>query len=427
MTAIDVPRSIEAFLAGQHDAVVELIAALVAAPSPNPPGDESAPARVALDAIARYGLPEPRIVAREPHRPNIIVTVEGAHPGPHLALCGHLDTKPAGDALAEWRTDPLVPTIDADRMYGLGTTDMKGAVAAMIIALAAIDRSREALHGSVSIILTADEEFGSQYGAYHLVAAESLAGVDAIILGEPSGIREDWEAIRTVSRGVACFKVLFTGTQMHSSVSDALHSVNAVEAMARVMAEFRQQFNPRFPPHPLCPFGPTVNIGVKVAGGVGFGVVPGHAEFWCDVRLVPGMRFDQFREDVETALGRCSHLLDGATMELQFEERIGWATATEIEPDHPAVRACQFAARSELGVAPPLGCFPGGTDAIAFQAVGGVPTIAAFGPGLLPLAHGPNEWVSCESARQAMRMYALAGIEYGRLALETGSGATAGR
>jgi acetylornithine deacetylase/succinyl-diaminopimelate desuccinylase-like protein len=66
-----------------------------------------------------------------------------------------------------------------------------------------------------------------------------------------------------------------------------------------------------------------------------------------------------------------------------------------------------------LGEAPPLTAFPGATDAWPFQGLGGVPTLAAFGPGLLPLAHGPNEWVSIPSLAQASRIYALTALGFG--------------
>ena len=137
--------------------MVALTRALVAAPSPNPPGDETAPAAVMEGALRALGLPAPRVVAAEPHRPNLIVRIDGARPGPHLALCGHLDTKSVGEAAAEWRSDPFVPTVVGDRMYGLGTTDMKGACAAMVLAGAAFQSVRDRLSGSLSLVFTADE------------------------------------------------------------------------------------------------------------------------------------------------------------------------------------------------------------------------------------------------------------------------------
>ncbi len=401
------------YLDGRESDVVDLTCALISAPSPNPPGDETSPAVVVQAVLARLGLPAAKVLAMESNRPNLIVRIDGAKAGRHLALCGHLDTKPVGEAAAEWRTDPYTPTIEGDHLYGLGSTDMKGAVAAMILAGAAFNAVRAQASGSLSLVLTADEEYGSAKGARFLTDTRAIEA-DAIILGEPSGVSEDWDAIRIVSRGISCFRIAVTGTQTHSSISDTLPTVNAVEAMARLMVAFRREFKPRFPNHPLCPTGPTINIGVKAFGGVGYGVLPGHAEFWTDVRTIPGMKKDEFQADVSAALERASSELHGATVELEYRENLDWLDATEIGADDPMVRACQAATAAVLGKTPPVAAFPGGTDAMRFQAAGGIPTLAAFGPGQLPLAHGPNEWVSVTSLRQAMRMYALIALGYGR-------------
>ncbi|MEA2596497.1 MAG: succinyl-diaminopimelate desuccinylase [Thermomicrobiales bacterium] len=401
------------FLEGRDQEVIDLTAALIAAPSPNLPGDETAPAEVVREALRRYGLPEPKVVAKEPHRPNLIVRIDGAAAGPHLGLCGHLDTKPVGEAAAEWRTDPFRATFDGDRLYGLGSTDMKGAVAAMVLAGAAFAAVADRTAGSLSLVFTADEEYGSRLGARYLVETGALSGIDAIILGEPSGVREDWDAVRIVSRGISCFRILVRGTQTHSSISDMLPTVNAVEAMARLMVGFRREFRPRYPAHPLCPTGPTVNIGVKTLGGVGYGVLPGYAEFWTDVRTTPGMDAQSFRDDVDTALVRAAVEIPEASYEVDFHPTLGWVAPTEVQPEDAVVRAACYSAERVLGASPPLALFPGGTDASQFQGAGGIPTVAAFGPGQLPLAHGANEWVSVTSVVQAMRMYALTAIEFG--------------
>jgi acetylornithine deacetylase/succinyl-diaminopimelate desuccinylase-like protein len=402
-----------AFLDGREREVLDLTCALVAAPSPNLPGDETAPAAVVTEALRRYGLPDATNVAMEPHRPNLIVRIDGAVPGPHLALCGHLDTKPVGEAAAEWRSDPFTPTFDGDRLYGLGSTDMKGAVAAMVLAGAAFAAVADWAAGSLSLVFTADEEYGSTLGAHYLVEMNALEGIDAIILGEPSGVREDWDAIRIVSRGVSAFRVLVRGTQTHSSISDMLPTVNAVEAMAQVMVGFRREFKPRYPAHPLCPTGPTINIGVKALGGVGYGVLPGYAEFWTDVRTIPGMDESEFREDVEEAVARAAAEVPEASVEVAFHPTLAWTTPTEVLANDPVVIASQRACEAVLGASPPLALFPGGTDAASFHGIGGIPTVAAFGPGQLPLAHGANEWVSATSVVQAMRMYALTALAYG--------------
>lgn len=404
--------AILSFLNERQGTVVALTSELVAAPSPNLPGDETAPAAVVERAVRGLGLPAARVVAAEPNRPNLVVRIDAARPGPHLAICGHLDTKPVGEAAAEWRTDPFTATIDGDRLYGLGSTDMKGACAAMLLAGAAFAAVAPAAAGSLSLLFTADEEYGSRFGAEYL-AREGLIEADAVLLGEPAGLAADWEAIRIVSRGFSGFKVTVGGTQTHSSISDQMPTVNAVEAMARAMVEFRRLLTPRFPDHPLCPDGPTVNIGVRCEGGVGYGVLPGHAEFWNDIRTTPGMTREQLAEDITAALDGVRQVVPAATVDWSFAPALAWIEPTEVKPEHPLVGAVQAAAARVLGAAPPLAVFPGGTDAWAFQGIGGVPTLAAFGPGLLPLAHGPNEWVSIQALEQATIIFALTALEFG--------------
>jgi acetylornithine deacetylase len=411
----DAKKDAMAFLAGREEEVIDLTRRLIAAPSENLPGDETAPAEVVTDALAVFGLPAPTVVAAEPHRPNLLVRIDGARPGPHLGLCGHLDTKPVGEAAGEWRTDPFVATTDGDRLYGLGSTDMKGAVAAMVLAGAAFASVADRAAGSLTLIFTADEEYGSTKGAEFLVKSNAL-DVDAIVLGEASGVHSDWEAIRIVSRGFSGFKVTVHGTQMHSSISDVMPSVNAVEAMGHVLAGMRRALHVRYPPHPLCPNGPTINIGVRAQGGVGYGVLPGYAEFWSDIRTTPGMTQDVLKADVEDALERLRPEALGAEVAMVFAPGLGWLAPTEVPPDHPMVRACHLAAAEILGESPPLGAFPGASDAWPFQGMGGIPTIAGFGPGLLPLAHGPNEWVSQTAVIQASKIYALTALAFGAAA-----------
>ena len=413
--AIDVSGALNdarSWLNAREGEVIALTSALIAAPTPNLPGDETAAAEVIERAITHYNLPTPRILAEQPHRPNLIVRIDGARPGPHLAICGHLDTKPVGDAADEWRTDPFEPVIDGDRLYGLGSTDMKGACAAMILAGAAFQQVADRAAGSLSLIFTADEEYGSYYGAGYLTRQKAIEA-DEILLGEPAGVLEDWDAIRVVSRGVSGFRVVVKGTQTHSSISDQLPTVNAVEAMANVLVALRRDLKLRYPEHPLCPTGPTINLGVKTLGGVGYGVLPGHAEFWSDIRTIPGMTQEEMAEDIETALAEIRPLVPGAEVTWEFNPTLGWITPSEVLPGDPMVTAVELAARDVLGEAPPLKAFPGGTDAFPFHAQGGVPTLAAFGPGLLPPAHGPNEWISLRSLQQAPHIFAAAALHYG--------------
>src|SRR5436190_803529 len=197
---------------------------------------------------------------------------------------GHLDTKPAGN-LAEWSPGPYDPVIRDGVLHGQGSADMKGAVAAMVHAGAALLESG-APPGKLRVVLSADEEAGSRYGARFLAGRTDLRA-DAVMVGEPTGMETGWAYVAVASRGISCFRIVARGTQMHSSLSDSVRSVNASVKLAQVLSRMSSEFRPTYPVDARVPGRPTVNLGVTLSGGVFYGVYPGHAEFGVDVRTIP--------------------------------------------------------------------------------------------------------------------------------------------
>ena len=401
------------YLDDHRDELLEYTRDLIATPSMNPPGDERAMADAVIGRLNDLGLKGAEVKAKVPERPNVIFQLNGDPAGPTLMLSGHLDTKPIGEA-AQWHTDPFGGEIIDDQLYGLGSGDLKAAIAAMIYAAAALDFTKVTLGGNLLLVFSADEEAGSTYGADYLVE-EGLVHADAAVLGEPAGIQREWEYLCLISRGNCCFRIKVRGSQMHSSISDILPSVNASAKMAHVLWRMQNELAAElnYSPHPLCPQGPTLNVGVMVSGGVYFGVYPGYAEFACDLRTLPGMTQEGVRRDIEKFLDRMRQQDAELKVELEFEPLpLGWIEPSEIAMDHPLVLAMHKAAEQVLGYRPPLGAIPGTTDAPKFQAGLGIPTIPAFGPGRLPLAHSPNEHISVNSPIQAARIYALGALNY---------------
>jgi acetylornithine deacetylase len=142
-------------------------------------------------------------------------------------------------------------------------------------------------------------------------------------------------------------------------------------------------------------------------------MVPGLAEFTANLRTVPGMTRDGVAEDIGQCLGEFRGMHPDAVIEWGFVEGpLAWTTPTEIVPDEPLVAAVRQAAELVLGDAPPLGTFPGGTDAIWWQGAAGIPTIPAFGPGLLPNCHRPDEHVAIAELTRAAMIYALTILRY---------------
>lgn len=401
-------RRILSFLAEREAEILEFARDLIRTPSPNPPGDERAVADLVTARLRELGVTEVERLGAHPERPNLVVRLRGSGKGPKLMLSGHLDTKPAGD-LDAWETDPWDPVLRNGELVGLGSGDMKAAVAAMVYTLAAVGEAG-GFCGELSAVFTADEEAGSAAGSKWL-AGQGLLEADAAVIGEPSGVEREWESLHLVSRGAALFKVKITGTQMHSSISDRIKGVNATVKMARLIDRMDRELEARlaFDPHPLCPSGPTVNVGVMAEAGVFYGVYPGNAEFACDIRTLPGMEEQQLIDDIERFLSDAMSADPDLRAELVWEMMV---PATEISPDEPIVGILQAAAGEVLGREPRLDAFPGATDAPHFQLTAGIPCVAAFGPGMLPRAHSPNEYMAAEGAAQAARIYALAAVRY---------------
>jgi acetylornithine deacetylase/succinyl-diaminopimelate desuccinylase family protein len=402
--------AIDAFLRGRRSDLVQLVSELVSTDSQMPPhADERGVVEVLKKRMAGLGLPLGDVIAADVNRPNLITRIPGSGRGQTLLLNGHVDTKPIGDAEALWNSDPLVPEVRNGRMYGLGTSDMKAAVAAMVFAAAALGETDTRLRGDLVLAFTADEEDGGGLGSRFI--ARKLRDVDACLIGEPSGCDHDWQGIHLVSRGICCFRVRVRGTQMHSSLSDRMPSINASLRMADLLLRIKDELDLRYDPHVLDHATPTVNAGVLVSGGVYYGVLPGVAEFGCDLRTVPGMTEREVRNSIDQWLRRCRERTPGIEVDVEFEPTLTWVPPSEISPTHDLVAAVQSAAVEVLGAAPPLTVFPGTTDAPWYDDAG-ISTIPSFGPGVLTCCHGPNEYVDIESIHQAARMYARIAVRY---------------
>lgn len=376
---------------------MDLTSRLVAVPSENPGGDERAVADLIRRWWEAYGLPPFRLVG-SPARPNLVSHVRFGRGGRHLGLCGHLDTKPVGEGT--WETDPLTPTVVDGELRGRGVVDMKGAIAAMLSAVAgsAIRLDR----GTVTVVLCADEEYGARHGARTFTSSD-LEGVEAMVIGEPGGIHRDWDRLHLGSRGICNFDIDVTTRQAHSGLRDALGLVSATEVAARLLVALADDFHPS---HPGGGPAPTVNAGAAIEGGISYGVVPGRALLSSECRLVAGMDRGTFERELRDLVA--ARIPGGAEAEVTVQD---WIPAASVPSDHPVAEAGRRAVSRVTGTTPDDDLFPATTDATRFDALG-VRTLPALGPGLLSHAHAPDEAVSLASLRQAVEVYGALIADY---------------
>ncbi len=390
--------------------IIDFTGKLISTPSFNPPGDERKITSVLSEELESVGLKGAVIIGKIPERPNVLYRLRGTTGKPIVLYVAHTDTKPVGDSQKQWESDPFSPALKDGKLYGLGASDMKAAVAAFVYAAAAL-RQVGPLEGDLVLAFVADEEGGGKYGAHYLAAEYGLKA-DMALIGEPPGINREWEYLHVGSRGLCCFTVKVSGTQMHSSLSDRFPSVNASLKLSDLMLRMSRDLKLNYEPNPLTPNGVTVNLGVRLKGGVYFGVYPGYAEFGVDIRTLPGMKKETLIKDIHDFLGQRQIADPSLRVELEIEPPpLDWIDPIEVSEDLPLVKALVSASKDVLGFCPPLSIYPAATDAPKFQLEAGIPTIPAFGAGMISLAHGPNEWVGVNSIIQACKIYALAAYD----------------
>lgn len=304
---------------------------------------------------------------RQPDKCNLVATLGRGDGG--LVLAGHLDTVPYDEGA--WSSDPFTGTVRGDRLYGLGSTDMKGFIA---LAAAAAARFRaDQLQEPLILLGTADEETGME-GAQRLLELGRPRARHAVI-GEPTGMRP----IRA-HKGILMESIRISGKAGHSS-NPAL-GLNAIEGMGRVItalqtlqAELRATHN-----DPLFAVNhPTLNIG-HVCGGDAPNRIPALCELHIDLRFLPGMPIDDLRQQIH----RCVHAAVADT-----------AYGVEVRPlfDGTPAHGCEATAAIcravEQMTGTPAGAVDFATEAGYFGAMGMDTMI--LGPGDIDCAHQPDE------------------------------------
>jgi acetylornithine deacetylase len=285
---------------------------------------------------------------------------------------------------------------------------MKGPDAALVYGIAAVSGLGGAgLCGKALLILSADEEHMAMEGPRFLVQDRGIRA-DSVLIAEPMGVEKSWECIPLISRGISCIRWRIMGTQTHSSISDRVPVVNASLEASRLMLFLEENLKLTYAENDLCPLGPTVNLGATMKGGQAYAIVSGEAELVADIRTLPGMTKEGLASDIESVTEAFRSQRPGVEVSWEFlPGTLAWTQPTQIASDERLVRSLQSATAKVLGDTPPLGYFPGGTDAIWWQGVGGIPTVPGFGPGLLTHCHQPNEYIMVEDIIQAAKIYAL--------------------
>lgn len=327
---------------------------------------------------------------------NVIGTLSGDRSGPTLLYDAHMDTV---DVLPReaWAHDPFGGELSDGRLYGRGSSDMKGALAAMVYGAGALDRA--ALAGQVVVSASVGEE---------LIEGAALRTVmdrchpDYVVIGEAS----DLDLVRA-GRGRAEFVVTTHGTPAHASSPD--RGVNAVHRMRDVIEQIEAL---SMPTHPFVGHGVMCLTDVISVPYPAHSVVPSGCRATYERRLVPGESLETVRSELLDACARAGAA--DTTVELartRYRSYTGvawdqpkWFAAWELAEDHALVMRALDGLRT-VGLSPALRAYQFCTNAAYSAGEAGVPTIG-FGPSGEGMAHIIDEYVEVESLAAACRGYA---------------------
>jgi acetylornithine deacetylase len=332
----------------------------------------------------------------------VVGTLPGAEDGvPALVLSGHTDVVPAGDR-SLWPADPFEPRVHGGAVHGRGACDMKGGMAAVVGALAAVRTAGVRLARPVAVHSVVGEEDGG-LGTWATLRRGHRG--DVCVIPEPTA-----GALVTAAAGALTFRLEVTGRSAHGAIRD--EGVSAVELFAAVHADLlafeaerQRDADPRFAGYRF-PFG--LSVGTVVAGNWASSVP--------DTLVAEGRYGVRLGEPVEAARAafeaRVAGFCAGHPWLAGHPVDVTWTGGSFASGALPAGSALLPAVRAAVadagGGSPPERALTGGSD-LRLYAAAGIPTLH-YGPGDLRLAHGPGEAVPVAEVVSAARAFALLAV-----------------
>lgn len=401
--------------------MVDLARALVRIPTVNPPGDAYTPC---AELIGNRLRPRGFVVQyrrgegtqgdndRYP-RTNVIARVDGSGPGRCVHFNGHIDVVAPGHG---WSVDPFAGVVKDGRLYGRGTCDMKGGLAAAIVAVEAILDERIPFPGALEISGTVDEETGGFGGVAYLAQQGffSKPRVDHVIIPEPLQV----DRVCLGHRGVWWAEVEMRGRVGHGSMP--FLGVSAIRGMGDFLSLVERELYPRLDARetrmPVEPPGArhsTLNWN-SIHGGLDEGyegvpspLVADSCRLVLDRRFLIEEKLDAVKSEVVELLERVKKGRAGLGYTIKD---IVVFHPTLAEADAPVVKALDASIAQVLGRPATHICSPGTYDQKHVARIGHLHDCVAYGPGLLEQAHQPDEYVDIADMVASAKVMAAAAL-----------------
>jgi acetylornithine deacetylase/succinyl-diaminopimelate desuccinylase family protein len=367
-----------------QERIVSLTLDLVRAKSENPPGNEELVADI-IEARLKNYLQFERIKVSE-GRPNLVFGT-----GKEIVFNGHMDTVPIGSG---WVHNPTGEVING-KIYGRGSSDMKGALASIIISIEdLIDAGNKDILKKCKFAFVADEESGGKYGTKAIL--EKIKSKYGVVM--EGSVNNGVVFIRPGVRGSLWIELVSHGKSAHAS--NPAGGLNAVLNLAEVLVSLKN-INFKFKKHTYLP-DPTMSIGTTITGGEKVNIIPDYAKASLDIRVLPSQVKEEIIKAIEVVIQAQKYKNPTLNIDLNI---IGENPAAEIPLDSRIIEIAKKAGKDVLNYEPAITGGSGSNDS-AYMIKRGIETIS-FGPGdfLNDNAHGKDESVSIATLVQMQKIY----------------------
>lgn len=418
-----IKEQLKQWLTDNQERGIKLLQQFVQAKSTQ--GNEKGVQQLVREELQRMGLevdvwePDGRRLAKHPFfasprkefsgSPNVVGVLKGTGGGRSIILNGHVDVVPEGD-LQKWNYQPYSGKLVDGKIYGRGTTDMKGGNVSLLLAMQAIQALGIRLKGDVLFESVIEEESG---GAGTLAAILRGYRADAALIPEPTNLK-----IFPKQQGSMWFRIYVKGQSAHggtryegvSAIEKSMSVMNHILQLEKIRNERVQ--DPLYNQIPI-PF--PINIG-KISGGDWPSSVADFVQIEGRIGVSPEETMDEAKEEMAKWIERLKEI------DPWFEEyppQLEWFGARwlpgAIEQEHKLMNILVEKFQDVLDEEPVIEASPWGTDGGLLTAIGDTPTIV-FGPGVTELAHHSDEYIEIEKIFIAAEIIALTLLEWCEIA-----------
>lgn len=371
--------------------------------------------------FAKHGI-DAKLIEYAPGRVSLVAEI-GDGQGPLIGFDGHEDTVALGDE-SKWTEDSLSATIQDNRLFGRGATDMKSGLMAGAFALIHLHDQHVPLHGTLRYMATVGEENG-HLGAEQLVKMGYANDMQSVIVGEPSGADKrllaqkpiqamlgvdaataekmaaanptgEQHFIELAHKGSLTFTIHSRGVAAHSSMPQL--GKNAID----LLMDYYQKQTAYFKQHETTVnpvLGPTITVVTLIKGGEQINTVPASAEMGVKIRTIPELRNDQIIADLQAIIDDCN--AHGADLSMDISSSFYPVHTPETTQ---LVQLAKEVGERVLDQRLPYFGAPGGTDASSYIVKNEKMQIIVFGPGNIT-AHQVNEYVDLDMYQRFITLY----------------------